>query len=92
MFVLFCFGFIFFLGIDAVKPGVLIRDVGQVIQSHAQKFGLSVVRSYCGHGIGELFHCAPNIPHYARRKAVGTFKPGMIFTNEPMINEGEPTI
>lgn len=46
------------------------------------------VRSYCGHGIGSLFHCAPNIPHYAKNKAVGQCKPGMVFTIEPMINLG----
>ena len=50
----------------AVKNEVLIRDVGETIQSHVSKLGYSVVRSYCGHGIGELFHCAPNVPHYAR--------------------------
>lgn len=46
------------------------------------------VRSYCGHGIGDLFHCAPNIPHYAKNKAVGVMKPGQTFTIEPMINQG----
>lgn len=51
-------------------------------------FSFSVVKSYCGHGIGSLFHSAPNIPHYARNKAVGVLKPGMIFTIEPMINIG----
>ncbi|KAI3428970.1 Methionine aminopeptidase [Psidium guajava] len=50
--------------------------------------GFSVVRSICGHGIGELFHCAPNIPHYGRNKAVGVMKVGQTFTIEPMINAG----
>ncbi|KAA3462164.1 Methionine aminopeptidase 1A-like protein [Gossypium australe] len=50
--------------ISIVKPGVRFRDVGEVINRHASMSGLSVVKSYCGHGIGELFHCAPNIPHY----------------------------
>merc|ERR1712086_1052570 len=49
---------------------------------------LSVVKRYCGHGVGNLFHCAPSIPHYAKNKAVGVMKPGMVFTIEPMINEG----
>lgn len=48
-----------------VKPGVKYRDVGAVIQKHAQSNGFSVVRSYCGHGIHQLFHTAPNVPHYA---------------------------
>jgi len=74
--------------IALVKPGVRYRDVGEVISRHASLAGLSVVKSYCGHGIGELFHCAPNIPHYARNKAVGVMKAGQVFTIEPMINAG----
>jgi len=74
--------------IAMVKPGVMFRDLGKVISKHAQANGLSVVKRYCGHGIGELFHCAPSIPHYAKNKAVGVMKPGMLFTIEPMINEG----
>jgi methionyl aminopeptidase len=54
--------------IDAVKPGVRFREIGEIISSHASKAGMGVVKSYCGHGIGDLFHCAPNIPHYARNK------------------------
>jgi len=77
------------LAIAACKPGKLYRDVGAVIQKHASKNGLSVVRTYCGHGVGELFHCSPSVPHYARNKAVGTMKPGHIFTIEPMINQGD---
>lgn len=56
------FSFSFFL---TVKPGVKYRDVGAVIQKHAQSQGYSVVRSYCGHGIHQLFHTAPSVPHYA---------------------------
>ncbi|AQK64756.1 Methionine aminopeptidase [Zea mays] len=52
--------------IAIVKPGVRFREVGEIINRHASMSGLSVVKSYCGHGIGELFHCAPNIPHYSR--------------------------
>jgi len=74
--------------IEIVKPGVKYRDVGNVIQKHAQNQGFSVVRSYCGHGIHRLFHTAPSIPHYAKNKAVGVMKPGHCFTIEPMISEG----
>ncbi|KAJ5500244.1 hypothetical protein N7453_009295 [Penicillium expansum] len=74
--------------IDLVKPGMLFRDPGNVIEKHAKGRNCSVVKSYCGHGINQLFHCAPNIPHYAKNKAVGTAKPGMCFTIEPMINIG----
>ncbi|KAI8026132.1 Methionine aminopeptidase 1A [Camellia lanceoleosa] len=74
--------------IAIVKPGVRFREIGEVINRHASMSGLSVVKSYCGHGIGELFHCAPNIPHYARNKAVGVMKAGQTFTIEPMINAG----
>ncbi|KAI9101140.1 peptidase M24, structural domain-containing protein [Phlyctochytrium arcticum] len=70
------------------KPGVLYRDVGNVIQKHAHSEGFSVVRTYCGHGINRLFHGAPSVPHYARNKAVGIMKPGHTFTIEPMISEG----
>ncbi|XP_042503796.1 methionine aminopeptidase 1A-like [Macadamia integrifolia] len=74
--------------ISIVKPGVRFREVGEVINRHASMSGLSVVRSYCGHGIGELFHCAPNIPHYGKNKAVGVMKAGQTFSIEPMINAG----
>eukprot|EP00252_Welwitschia_mirabilis_P026313 TRINITY_DN858_c0_g1_i1.p1 TRINITY_DN858_c0_g1~~TRINITY_DN858_c0_g1_i1.p1 ORF type:complete len:401 (-),score=77.76 TRINITY_DN858_c0_g1_i1:489-1691(-) len=74
--------------IAIVKPGVRFREVGEVINRHASMCGFSVVKSYCGHGIGELFHCAPNIPHYGRNKAVGIMKAGQTFTIEPMINAG----
>ncbi|KAJ6679462.1 METHIONINE AMINOPEPTIDASE 1 [Salix purpurea] len=74
--------------ISIVKPGVRFREIGEVINRHATMSGFSVVKSYCGHGIGELFHCAPNIPHYGRNKAVGVMKAGQTFTIEPMINAG----
>jgi methionyl aminopeptidase len=70
------------------RPGVMYQDLGKPISKAAKEAGFSVVTSYCGHGIGRLFHCAPNVPHYARNKAVGIMKPGHIFTIEPMINEG----
>ena len=74
--------------IKMVKPGTLYRDLGARIQAIAEADGFSVVRTYCGHGINSLFHCPPNVPHYANNKAVGTMKPGQVFTIEPMINEG----
>ncbi|ODM91291.1 Methionine aminopeptidase 1 [Orchesella cincta] len=74
--------------IEQVKPGMKYRDVGNIIQKHAQGSGFSVVRSYCGHGIHRLFHTTPSIPHYAKNKAVGVMKPGHCFTIEPMISEG----
>ncbi|KAI9682037.1 MAG: Methionine aminopeptidase 1 [Caeruleum heppii] len=74
--------------IALVKPGMLFRDPGTVIEKHAKSRGCSVVKTYCGHGTNQLFHCAPNVPHYARNKAVGTAKPGMTFTIEPMISLG----
>ncbi|KZV97684.1 methionine aminopeptidase [Exidia glandulosa HHB12029] len=74
--------------IKICKPGALFRDIGKVIEPIAKANGCSVVRTYCGHGINELFHCAPNVPHYARNKATGVMKPGMTFTIEPMINLG----
>jgi len=74
--------------IKMVKPGEKYRELGNVIQKHAQANGYSVVRSYCGHGIHNLFHTAPNVPHYAKNKAIGIMKPGHCFTIEPMINSG----
>lgn len=74
--------------IKIVKPGEKYREIGNVIQKHAQANGFSVVRSYCGHGIHQLFHTAPSIPHYAKNKAVGVMKAGHCFTIEPMISQG----
>ncbi|KAL0090610.1 methionyl aminopeptidase 1 [Phycomyces blakesleeanus] len=74
--------------IAAAKPGVRYRDFGKIIEEHATKNGFSVVRAFCGHGINQLFHCSPNVPHYANNKAIGILKPGHIFTIEPMICEG----
>jgi len=75
-------------GLETVMPGAMYRDVGVAISKVAARSNMSVVRSYCGHGIGELFHTAPNIPHYRKNKAVGRMKAGHIFTIEPMINLG----
>ena len=74
--------------IQIVKPGMLFRDPGTVIEKHAKLKGCSVVKTYCGHGINQLFHTTQNIPHYAKNKAVGIAKPGMCFTIEPMITLG----
>lgn len=74
--------------IKLVKPGALFRSYGNVIEKHAKSKNCSVIKTYCGHGINSLFHCSPNIPHYAKNKAVGEAKPGMCFTIEPMIALG----
>lgn len=72
-----------------MKPGMRYRELGEIISRHADTNGFSVVKSYCGHGIGDLFHCAPSIPHYAANKAKGVIKAGQTFTIEPMINAGK---
>lgn len=77
------------LGIAAVKPGQPIRDIGYAIEAHAIKNNMSVVRAYCGHGIGETFHTSLQIPHYYEPEADVIMRPGMIFTIEPMINLGD---
>ncbi|KAJ3725988.1 peptidase M24, structural domain-containing protein [Lentinula raphanica] len=74
--------------IKMCKPGALFRDIGKTIEPIARANGCAVVRTYTGHGIHELFHPSPNIPHYAKNKAVGTMKTGMTFTIEPMLNLG----
>ncbi|KAH8099480.1 methionine aminopeptidase [Cristinia sonorae] len=70
------------------KPGALFRDIGKAIEPVARQAGCAVVRTYCGHGVNQLFHGAPNVPHYAKNRAIGTMKPGMTFTIEPMVNLG----
>ncbi|MDY7230116.1 type I methionyl aminopeptidase [Hyalangium rubrum] len=76
------------LGVAAVKPGRPISDIGRAIEDHATKNGMSVVRAYCGHGIGERFHSPLQIPHYYEADANTIMRPGMTFTVEPMINLG----
>lgn len=78
-----------YLGIEQVKPGAYLGDIGATIQQHAEKNRLSVVREYCGHGIGKIFHEAPNVLHYGKRGTGEVLKEGMIFTIEPMINAGK---
>ena len=75
--------------IKLVKPGTLFREFGNAIEKHAKTQNCSVIRTYVGHGINTIFHCPPNIPHYAKNKAVGECKPGMTFTIEPMIALGK---
>ncbi|GCF01463.1 methionine aminopeptidase 1 [Zygosaccharomyces mellis] len=70
------------------KPGTPFQEIGDIIEKHATQNKCSVVKSYCGHGVGRFFHCAPSIPHYARNRTPGVMRPGMVFTIEPMINEG----
>lgn len=74
--------------IEMCKPDVFYRDLGAVITKHVNGCGFQVDKTYCGHGIGEWFHCSPNIPHYAGNKAKFRMKPGHCFTVEPMINMG----
>jgi methionyl aminopeptidase len=75
-------------GIEAVAPGRPISDIGRAIQRHAEAAGFGVVRDYCGHGIGEVFHSLPQIPHYYEPSARTVMEPGMTFTIEPMITLG----
>jgi len=70
------------------KPGTFYRDLGDCIHREAVKTNCAVVTTYCGHGVGELFHGPPKVPHYRKNKAVGIMKPGHVFTVEPMINIG----
>jgi methionyl aminopeptidase len=76
------------LAIAIVKPGVPIRDFGKVIEKHATSRNLVVIKTWGGHGINSEFHPPPWIPHYAKNKAVGTCKPGMTFTIEPILALG----
>ncbi len=75
-------------GIEQVKPGNTLGDVGHAIQSFAERAGFSVVRDFCGHGLGRIFHTAPSVLHYGRPNTGIVLKPGMFFTIEPMINAG----
>ena len=74
--------------ISIIKNGIHLGDLGEAIQSHVEKNGFSVVRDFCGHGIGKTFHLPPNILHYGKKGEGIKLETGMIFTVEPMINEG----
>ena len=78
-----------YLGIQQVKPGARLGDIGQVIQTHAENNRFSVVREYCGHGIGRIFHEEPSVLHYGIAGTGLMLAPGMTFTIEPMINAGK---
>jgi methionyl aminopeptidase len=79
-------------GIAVVRPGATTGDIGYAIQSFAEAERCSVVRDFCGHGLGQLYHDEPNILHYGRRGEGVTLKSGMLFTVEPMINLGRPHV
>ena len=74
--------------ISIIKNGIHLGDIGEAIQTHVEKKGFSVVRDFCGHGIGKTFHLPPNILHYGKKGEGMKLETGMIFTVEPMINEG----
>lgn len=80
------------LGILQVKPGARLGDIGHAIQKFAEGHGLSVVREFCGHGIGKKFHEEPQVLHYGRPGTLEPLRPGMVFTIEPMLNAGRREI
>lgn len=77
-------------GIDAVKPGNTFGDIGHAIQTYVEAQRMSVVRDFCGHGLGRVFHSPPNVLHYGRPGTGATLEEGMFFTIEPMVNFGRP--
>lgn len=79
-------------GIVLVRPGIRLGDIGHAIQTYAESNGFSVVREFCGHGIGQRFHEEPQVLHYGRPGTMEELKPGMTFTIEPMINAGKRDI
>ncbi len=79
-------------GISVVKPGVTLGDIGHAIQQHAEKNNYSVVREYCGHGIGKKMHEDPQVMHYGKPGTGDVLKEGMTFTIEPMINQGKADV
>ncbi|WP_410498490.1 type I methionyl aminopeptidase [Chitinibacter sp. S2-10] len=80
------------IGIEQVKPGAHFGDIGAAIQKYAEKAGYSVVREFCGHGIGSVFHEEPQVLHYGKAGTGPVMQAGMIFTIEPMINAGKRDI
>jgi len=80
------------LGISTVRPGAHIGDIGEAIQKFVEPKGYSIVREYCGHGIGKTFHEDPHVPHYGKRGSGPQIKAGMVFTIEPMINLGKKEV
>jgi methionyl aminopeptidase len=80
------------IGIAQVKPGVRLGAIGAAIQKHAEACGFSIVREFCGHGIGRAFHEEPQVLHYGKATDGPVMQPGMVFTIEPMINVGKAAI
>jgi methionyl aminopeptidase len=78
------------LGIEAVKPGNTFGDIGYAIQTYVESHRMSVVRDFCGHGLGRVFHAPPNVLHYGRPGTGAVLEEGMFFTIEPMVNLGRP--
>jgi methionyl aminopeptidase len=79
-----------FRGIRVVKPGATLGDIGHAIQKYAEGERFSVVREYCGHGIGQIYHEDPQVLHYGQPMSGVVLQKGMTFTIEPMINAGKP--
>jgi len=77
-------------GIEAVRPGATFGDIGNAIQTHVEAHRMSVVRDFCGHGLGRVFHAPPNVLHYGRAGSGPRLEEGMFFTIEPMVNLGRP--
>jgi methionyl aminopeptidase len=80
------------LGIEQAKPGNTLGDIGHAIQKHAEKHRYGVVRDFCGHGLGRVFHDSPEVVHVGRPGTGPELRPGMLFTIEPMINIGKPGV
>jgi len=81
-----------YAGIEVVRPGARLGDIGAAIEEIAGREGCSVVRDFGGHGVGRAMHCEPHVPHFGRRGTGLRLKPGMVFTIEPMINLGGPDV
>ena len=79
-----------FKGIEAVRPGATFGDIGHAIQAYVEAHRMSVVRDFCGHGLGRVFHAPPNVLHYGRAGTGPVLEEGMFFTIEPMVNLGRP--
>ena len=79
-------------GVETIRPGATLGDVGSAIQTFVEQRRFSVVRDFCGHGIGRTFHAPPNVLHFGRRGEGAVLRPGMFFTVEPMVNAGRPEV
>jgi methionyl aminopeptidase len=79
-------------GLQVTKPGATLGDIGHAIQSYAELNRMAVVRDFCGHGLGRIFHDSPNILHYGRPGEGLVLREGMFFTVEPMLNLGKPAV